>query len=53
MADYARIDPSSAFRLVVKVTKYVVVGEYGEYDRVDMAEQQHDLWFDRNQWHNS
>jgi hypothetical protein len=48
VADYARIDPSSAFRLVVKVTKYVVGGEYGEYDRVDMAEQQHDLWFDRN-----
>ena len=48
VADYARIDPGSAFRLVVKVTKYVAVGEYGEYDRVDMAEQQHDLWFDRN-----
>lgn len=42
------IDPGSAFKLVVKVTKYVAVGEYGEYDRVDMAEQQHDLWFDRN-----
>jgi len=48
VADYARIDPGSAFRLVVKVTKYVAVGEYGEYDRIDMAEQQHDLWFDRN-----
>jgi len=48
VADYARIDPGSAFRLVVKVTKYVAVGEYGEYDRVDMAEQQHGLWFDRN-----
>jgi hypothetical protein len=43
--DDARIDPSSAFRLVVKVAKYVVDGECG---LVDMAEQQHDLWFDRN-----
>ena len=45
MVDYARIDPGSAFRLVVKVAKYVANGEYG---LVEMAEQQHDLWFDRN-----
>jgi hypothetical protein len=43
--DDARIDPSSAFRLVVKVAQYVVDGEYG---LVEMAEQQHDIWFDRN-----
>jgi len=40
-----RIDPGSAFRLVVKVAKYVADGEYG---LVEMAEQQHDLWLDRN-----
>ena len=34
--DDVRIDPGSTFRLVVKVTKYVVDGEYG---LVDMAEQ--------------
>jgi len=45
VVDYARIDPGSAFRLVVKVAKYVANGEYG---LVEMAEQQHDLWFDRN-----
>ena len=45
MADYARIDPGSAFRLVVKVAKYVANGEYG---LVEMAEQRHELWFDRN-----
>jgi hypothetical protein len=43
--DDARIDPGSAFRLVVKVAKYVADGEYG---LVDMAERQHDLWLDRN-----
>ena len=42
---YVRIDPGSAFRLVVKVAKYVADGEYG---LVEMAEQQHDLWLDRN-----
>jgi hypothetical protein len=41
----ARMDPGSAFRLVIKVAKYVADGEYG---LVGMAEQQHDLWFDRN-----
>ena len=41
----ARIDPGNAFRLVVKVAKFVADGEYG---LVDMAEQQHDLWLDRN-----
>ncbi|RLN42878.1 hypothetical protein C2845_PM01G32020 [Panicum miliaceum] len=39
------IDPGSAFRLVVKVGAYVADGEYG---LVDMAEQHHDIWFDRN-----
>jgi hypothetical protein len=43
--DDARINPGSAFRLVVKVAKYVADGECG---LVDMAKQQHDLWFDRN-----
>jgi hypothetical protein len=41
----ARIDPGNAFRLVVKVGKYVAEDEYG---RIGMAEQQHVLWFDRN-----
>ena len=33
--DDVRIDPSSAFRLVVKVAKFVADGEYG---LVEMAE---------------
>ena len=33
------------FRIIVKVAKFMVDGEYG---LVEMAEQQHDLWFDRN-----
>ena len=41
----ARIDPGSAFRIVVKVAPYVADGEYG---LVDMAEQHHDIWFDMN-----
>ena len=41
----ARIDPGNAFRLVVKVSPYVANGEYG---LVEMAEQQHNIWFDRN-----
>ena len=41
----AKIDPGNAFRLVVKVAKFVADGEYG---LVEMAEQQHDLWLDRN-----
>ena len=44
MSDDARIDPGSAFRLVVKVGPYVA----DEYGPVDKAEQQHDIWFDRN-----
>ena len=50
--DDARIDPGSAFRLVVKVSPYVADGEYG---LVEMAEQQHNIWFDRNSqyWLNS
>ena len=43
--DDARIDPGSAFRLVVKVSPYVADGEYG---LVEMAEQQHNIWFHRN-----
>ena len=42
--DDARIDHGSAFRLVVKVGPYVA----DEYGPVIMAEQQHDIWFDRN-----
>ena len=41
----ARIDPGNAFRLVVKVAKFIADGEYGV---VDMAEQQHEIWMDRN-----
>ena len=41
----ARIDPGNTFRLVVKVAKFVADGEYGV---VDMAEQQHEIWLDRN-----
>ncbi|CAN6310721.1 unnamed protein product [Urochloa humidicola] len=39
------IDPGSAFRLVVKVASYAADVEYG---LVEMAEQQHEIWFDRN-----
>jgi hypothetical protein len=44
--DCARIDPSNAFRLVVKVSKYVANGEYG---LVEMAKQEHELWLDRSE----
>nr|CAB3492416.1 unnamed protein product [Digitaria exilis] len=40
------IDPGNAFRLVVKVSKYVADGEYGN---VEMTNQEHDLWFDRTE----
>ena len=40
----ARIDPGNAFRLIVKVAKFVADGEYG---LVEMAEQQHEIWVDR------
>ena len=40
----ARIDPGNAFRLVVKVAKFVADGEYG---LVEMADQQHNIWLDR------
>nr|CAB3481962.1 unnamed protein product [Digitaria exilis] len=40
------IDPGNAFRLVVKVSKYVADGEYGN---VEMTDQEHDLWFDRTE----
>jgi len=39
-----RIDPGNAFRLVVKVSKYVADGEYGQ---VEMSPQEHELWLDR------
>jgi hypothetical protein len=42
---YARIDPGSAFRLVVKVPKYVADDEYGT---VEIAEQVHNIWLDMN-----
>jgi hypothetical protein len=41
----ARIDPDNAFRLVIKVAKFVADGEYG---LVEMAKKKHDLWLDRN-----
>jgi hypothetical protein len=41
----ARIDPGSVFRLVVHVDSYDAEDDYGV---VNMEEQQHDLWFDRN-----
>ena len=41
---YVRIDPSNAFRLVVKVDKYVADREY---ELVEMVEQEHELWLDR------
>jgi hypothetical protein len=40
----ARIDPGNTFRLVVKVSKYVADGEYG---KVEMVEQEHEIWLDR------
>lgn len=40
-----RIDPDNSFRLDVNVRKYVGDGEYG---LVEMADQQHDVWIDRN-----
>jgi hypothetical protein len=43
--DDARIDPGSAFRLVVHVYSYVAEDDSRA---VNMVEQQHDLWFDRN-----
>ena len=39
-----RINLGNAFRLVVKVDKYVADGEYG---LVEMVEQEHELWLDR------
>ena len=39
-----RIDPGNTFRLVVKVSKYVADGEYGQ---VEMSPQVHELWLDR------
>jgi len=39
-----RIDPSNAFILVVKVSKYVADGEYVQ---VEMSSQEHKLWLDR------
>ena len=41
---YVRIDPGSAFRLVVKVGNYIADGEYG---LIEMVEQEHELWLDK------
>lgn len=38
---HARIKPSNAFRVVLKVAKYSAHVEYG---LVEMAEQEHELW---------
>jgi len=40
-----RIDSGNTFRLVVKVPKFVADGQYG---LVEMADQEHELWLDRN-----
>ncbi|CAN6310102.1 unnamed protein product [Urochloa humidicola] len=40
------IDPGNAFRLVVKVPKYVADGEYG---LVEITDQEHELWLDSSQ----
>jgi len=42
---HARIEPDNAFRVVLKVAKYAVDGEYG---LIEMAEQKHELWLDRS-----
>ena len=42
--DSVRIDPGNAFRLVVKVSKFVADGKYG---LVEMADQEHEIWFYR------
>ena len=39
-----RIDPGNAFRLVVKVSKYVADGEYKQ---VEISPHEHELWLDR------
>jgi hypothetical protein len=52
--DDARLDPGRAFRLVVKVDQFVLETEYGEYGgAVDIAEQQHEMWFDMNSQYSS
>ncbi|CAL4895118.1 unnamed protein product [Urochloa decumbens] len=40
------IDPGNAFRLVVKVPKYVADGEYG---LLEITDQEHELWVDTSQ----
>jgi anthranilate/para-aminobenzoate synthase component II len=42
---HARIQPSNAFRVVIKVAKYIANVEYG---LVEMTKQEHELWLDRN-----
>jgi hypothetical protein len=42
---HARIQPSNAFRVVIKVAKYIADVEYG---LVEMTKQEHELWLDRN-----
>jgi hypothetical protein len=41
----ARIEPSNAFRLVLKIAKYTADVEYG---LVEMVDQEHELWLDRS-----
>jgi hypothetical protein len=42
---HARIEPSNAFRVVLKVAKYTADVEYG---LVEMVDQEHGLWLDRS-----
>jgi hypothetical protein len=42
---HVRIEPSNAFRLVLKVAKYTADVEYG---LVEMADQEHELCLDRS-----
>jgi len=42
---HAMIQPSNAFRVVIKVAKYTADVEYG---LVEMIEQEHEFWLDRS-----
>ena len=42
---HSRIEPGSAFRLVLKIAKYTADVEYG---LVEMVDQEHELWLDRS-----
>jgi hypothetical protein len=43
---HARVKPSNAFRLVLKVAKYTAV--FGDDGLVEMSDQEHELWLDRS-----